>query len=175
MSTIQLLAPKGATTRHYVIATDGACRGNPGPGAWGAILFANEGNIAIGRPRELVGTKRQTTNIEMELTAAVRALTWLNSKNRPEHRSAPVTLFTDSQYVTKGMTEWVPGWLSNGWRNSKRKPVEHRDLWEALIEAAKGRDIAWTWVRGHAGHPENERADALAQSALDRLLRPEAA
>ncbi|MEO3387089.1 ribonuclease HI [Mesorhizobium sp. CAU 1741] len=172
MSNTQTLASTTDTiSRRYEIATDGACRGNPGPGAWGAILFSKEGQTLIGSPRELFGLKRETTNNEMELTAAIKALTWLNAHNRPEHRSAPVTLFTDSEYLTKGMTEWVPRWNSNGWRSSEGKPVKNRELWEALIGAASERHITWTWVRGHAGHPENEQANALAQATLDRALQ----
>lgn len=140
------------------IFTDGACRGNPGPGGWGALLRS-----AGGHERELNGAEPATTNNRMELTAAIRALEAL--KNRCQ-----VTLTTDSEYVKKGITEWLPGWKRRGWRTSGRTPVKNADLWQALEAAAARHDVQWHWVRGHSGHPENERADALANQAIDGLL-----
>ncbi|GGI69878.1 ribonuclease H [Polymorphobacter multimanifer] len=137
-----------------VIATDGACKGNPGIGGWGAILRA-----ANGQERELSGAEAHTTNNRMELMGAIEAL---NALNKP----AKVTLFTDSIYVRDGITKWVHGWMRNGWRTADRKPVKNLDLWQALVEAAARHDVEWRWVKGHAGDPDNERADALANAAI---------
>ena len=131
------------------IFTDGACKGNPGPGGWGAILRSN------GKERELSGGEALTTNNRMELMAAIEALKALK---RPCH----VQLTTDSNYVRDGITRWVHGWRRNGWKTADKKPVKNAELWQALIEASAPHRIDWHWVRGHAGHPENERADALA-------------
>ena len=131
------------------IFTDGACKGNPGPGGWGAILRSN------GKERELSGGETLTTNNRMELTAAIEALKALK---KPCH----VQLWTDSNYVRDGITRWIHGWRRNGWKTADRKPVKNAELWQALIDAAAPHRIDWHWVRGHAGHPENERADALA-------------
>ncbi len=131
------------------IFTDGACKGNPGPGGWGAILRSN------GKERELSGGESPTTNNRMELMAAIEAL---NALKRPCH----VQLYTDSVYVRDGITKWIHGWRRNGWRTSDRKPVKNDELWKALLEASAPHRIDWHWVKGHAGHPENERADALA-------------
>lgn len=138
------------------IYTDGACRGNPGPGGWGAILTSGD------REKTLSGAERATTNNRMELTAAVEAL-------RALKRPCQVRLFTDSTYVKKGITEWLPGWKRNGWKTSSKKPVRNRDLWQALDEQAARHDVEWLWVKGHAGNPGNERADALANAAIDAL------
>ncbi|MEM9601909.1 MAG: ribonuclease HI [Pseudomonadota bacterium] len=138
------------------IFTDGACRGNPGPGGWGAVLRS------AGQERELYGGEAQTTNNRMELTAAINALTTLT-------RPCDVVLTTDSQYVRKGITEWLGGWKRNGWRTAARKPVKNAELWQALDEAASRHTVDWRWVKGHAGHPENERADALANRGIDEL------
>jgi ribonuclease HI len=137
--------------------TDGACRGNPGPGGWGVLLRAG------GRERELKGAEPATTNNRMELTAAIRAL---ESLKRP----CRVDLYTDSQYVRGGITEWLAGWKRNGWRTSARKPVKNQDLWEALEAAAARHEVRWHWVKGHSGHPENDHVDALANEAIDELL-----
>ena len=131
------------------IFTDGACKGNPGPGGWGAILRSN------GKERELSGGEALTTTNRMELMAAIEALKALK---RPCH----VQLTTDSNYVRDGITRWIHGWRRNGWKTADKKPVKNAELWQALIEASAPHRIDWHWVRGHAGHPENERADALA-------------
>jgi len=135
---------------------DGACSGNPGPGGYGAILRCR------GVEKELSGAEPDTTNNRMELTAALEGLLLLN-------RPCRVTVVTDSQYLVKGMTEWMDGWLRSGWKNSKKEPVLNRDLWERLLEAAKQHQVRWQWVRGHAGHSENERCDLLAREAITRL------
>jgi len=142
------------------IFTDGACKGNPGPGGWGAILRAG------GREKELSGYAELTTNNRMELLAAIEALRALT-------RPCAVTLTTDSVYVRDGITKWVKGWQRNGWKTADRKPVKNYDLWRELIEAAAPHKVRWEWVKGHAGHPENERADALANEAISasRSLR----
>jgi len=139
------------------IYTDGACRGNPGPGGWGAILRTR------GQEKEISGAETQTTNNRMELQAAIAALQALK-------RPVDVSLYTDSQYLRNGVLTWLPQWKARGWRTADKRPVKNQDLWEALeSEAAKHR-IEWHWVKGHAGHPENERADALANAAIDALL-----
>jgi len=140
------------------IFTDGACRGNPGPGGWGAVLRFN------GTEKELYGGEALTTNNRMELTAAIRALEALTRRCR-------VQLTTDSKYVQQGITEWLPGWKRRNWKNSARQPVKNIDLWQALDRLAAQHDIAWHWVKGHAGHPENERADRLANRGIDELLQ----
>ena len=137
------------------IFTDGACSGNPGPGGWGAVLRFK------GREREISGGETPTTNNRMELMAAIAAL---ESLRRP----CRVRLTTDSNYVRQGITAWIHGWKRNGWRTADRKPVKNADLWHRLDTAAAQHDIEWHWVRGHAGHLENERADALARAAIAR-------
>jgi len=134
------------------IATDGACKGNPGPGGWGVIIRSGT------RERELSGGEALTTNNRMELTAAIEGL---NALKRP----CNVTLSTDSRYVMDGLTKWIKGWQKNGWKTAARQPVKNADLWQALIDAAKPHRIQWLWVKGHAGHPDNERADKLASDA----------
>jgi ribonuclease HI len=131
------------------IFTDGACKGNPGPGGWGAILRSN------GKERELRGGETPTTNNRMELMAAIEALRALKKPCR-------VQLWTDSNYVRDGITKWIHGWRRNGWKTADKKPVKNAELWQALVEACAPHRIEWHWVKGHAGHPENERADALA-------------
>jgi len=135
------------------IFCDGACSGNPGPGGYGAILRYG------GQEKEISGWAPDTTNNRMELTAVIEALRQLT-------RPCCITITTDSQYVVKGMTEWIAGWQHNGWRNSKKDPVLNRDLWEALLDASRQHSITWKWVRGHDGHAENERCDLLAREAL---------
>jgi ribonuclease HI len=139
------------------IYADGACRGNPGPGGWGALLIAGDAR------RELAGSQILTTNNRMELTAAIEALKALK-------RSASVTLYTDSKYVCTGVTEWLPNWKTRGWKTADRKPVKNQDLWEALDAARTPHQVRWQWVKGHAGNVGNERADQLANEAIDALL-----
>jgi ribonuclease HI len=134
------------------IATDGACKGNPGPGGWGAVLRFG------GAEKELSGGDPNTTNNRMELTAAIEAL---NTLVRP----CSVKLSTDSRYVLDGLTKWVHGWKKNGWQTADRKPVKNAELWHALIAAVDRHQVEWIWVKGHAGHPDNERADKLASDA----------
>jgi ribonuclease HI len=140
------------------IFTDGGCRGNPGPGGWGAVLRWN------GHEKELSGGEPRTTNNRMELMAAIAAL---ESLKRPSR----VVLTTDSTYVKQGITDWLHRWKRNGWRTASRKPVKNEDLWRRLDAAAARHEVEWRWVKGHAGHPENERADALANRAMDQLAR----
>jgi ribonuclease HI len=138
------------------IWTDGACSGNPGPGGWGAILRFN------GTEKELSGAEALTTNNRMELMAAIAALEALT-------RPCAVTLTTDSQYVKDGLTTWIHGWKRNGWKTADKKPVKNEDLWKRLDAAAARHKVTWQWVKGHAGHTENERADALARGAIATL------
>ena len=144
-----------SSTSPVHLFTDGACSGNPGPGGWAALIRWN------GQEKEISGGEAHTTNNRMELTAAIEGL---NSLKKP----CGVVLHSDSQYVIKGITEWVAGWQRKGWKNSQNKPVENRDLWEALIAATKPHQVKWVWVRGHNGHAENERVDALAVAAIPR-------
>lgn len=137
------------------IFTDGACKGNPGPGGWGAILRSG------GKERELSGGEALTTNNRMELMAAIEALKALK---KPCH----VQLYTDSNYVRDGITKWIHGWRRNGWKTSDKKPVKNAELWQALVDASAPHRIDWHWVKGHAGHPENERADALACAEAEK-------
>lgn len=136
------------------IYTDGACSGNPGPGGWGAILRYG------GKEKELFGYAPETTNNRMEMTAVIEAL-------RSLKRRMPVRLHTDSQYVQKGMTEWIHGWKRRGWKTAGKEPVKNEDLWRTLDQLAAEHDIEWFWVKGHAGHAENERADALARRGIE--------
>jgi ribonuclease HI len=136
--------------------TDGGCRGNPGPGGWGAVLrFAD-------REKELFGGEEATTNNRMELTAVIRGLQALK-------RPCAVDVTTDSQYVKNGITQWIHNWKRNGWRTAARKPVKNDDLWRLLDEVVAQHEVSWHWVKGHNGHPENERADALANKGMDQV------
>tara|TARA_R100000306_G_scaffold62294_1_gene68256 strand:- start:20 stop:460 length:441 start_codon:yes stop_codon:yes gene_type:complete len=139
------------------IHTDGACSGNPGPGGWGAILHWN------GHEKELSGAEADTTNNRMELMAAIASLEAL--KKAP----SKVRLVTDSTYVRDGVTKWIHGWKRNGWKTAAKKPVKNDDLWKRLDAIASKHDVTWEWVKGHAGHPENERADQLARDAISTL------
>lgn len=139
------------------IYTDGACRGNPGPGGWAATLEFN------GHLRELSGAEAQTTNNRMELVAVIRALEALR-------RPVKARVHTDSQYVRQGITQWMKAWKARDWRTADRQPVKNRDLWEQLDALAGGHDIDWRWVRGHSGVPGNERVDRLANAAIDAML-----
>jgi ribonuclease HI len=138
------------------IYTDGACSGNPGPGGWGAVLRAR------GAQKELHGGEAATTNNRMELLAVIRALEALKGRSR-------VQLYTDSQYVQKGISEWIHGWKRRGWKTASKEPVKNEDLWRQLDALAAGHDVSWHWVRGHSGHPENERADELARRGIASL------
>jgi ribonuclease HI len=143
------------------IFTDGACSGNPGPGGWGAILRAGE------HEKEIWGGEPQTTNNRMELLAVIRAL---NTLKRP----VEARVHTDSQYVQKGISEWIHSWKARGWKTAAKEPVKNADLWKALDEAASRHKVSWIWVRGHAGHVENERADALARKGVDATRKARA-
>ena len=137
-----------------VIYTDGACSGNPGPGGWGAVLQGG------GKEKELYGGDALTTNNRMELMAAIQALEALQ-------RPTTVTLHTDSKYLLDGITKWIQGWQRNGWKTAAKKPVKNDDLWRRLVEAMRPHDVRWVWVKGHAGDPGNERADALARRGIE--------
>lgn len=141
-----------------MIFTDGACSGNPGPGGWGAVLRSGKAE------KELSGAAADTTNNRMELTAAIQALKALK-------RPCRVHLVTDSNYLKDGITTWIGKWKQNGWKTASRKPVKNEDLWRALEEALAPHQVEWEWIRGHTGHPENERADALARNAIKTLKR----
>ena len=139
------------------IFTDGACRGNPGPGAWAALLRYQ------GKEKTIFGTETATTNNRMELMAAIQALVALK-------KSCQISLSTDSQYVKKGITEWLLQWKRRAWLKANKKPVKNSDLWKELAKQAERHHICWEWVKGHSGHPENDRVDSLANAALDELL-----
>ena len=147
------MANEGCVT----IYADGGCRGNPGPGGWGVVLQSG------GIEKDLWGGEAHTTNNRMELTAVIRALEALK-------RPTTAQVHTDSQYVQKGINEWIHNWKRNGWRTADKKPVKNADLWQILDDLAKQHDIKWLWVKGHAGHPGNERADRLANRGIDELL-----
>jgi ribonuclease HI len=138
------------------IYSDGACRGNPGPGGWGVVLRYGDAE------KELWGGEAKTTNNRMELTAVIRGLEGLT-------RSCPVRVVTDSQYVKNGITQWIHNWRRNGWKTANRKPVKNADLWQELWDQVENHDVTWEWVKGHSGHPENERADQLANRGIDEL------
>ncbi|HEX8193016.1 MAG TPA: ribonuclease HI [Allosphingosinicella sp.] len=140
------------------IFTDGACKGNPGPGGWGAIVRSGA------HEKEMCGGEPVTTNNRMELLAAIRALQALK-------RPCAVTLHTDSNYVKDGITKWIHGWQKNGWKTADKKPVKNAELWQELLEATRTHRIDWRWVKGHSGHPENERADALASAAAGQFRK----
>ncbi|MDQ6957818.1 MAG: ribonuclease HI [Mariprofundaceae bacterium] len=133
--------------------TDGACSGNPGPGGWGVLLRMGK------HEKELCGGEPATTNQRMELQAAIEALKALR-------KECHMTIHSDSKYVVQGMAEWIHGWKKNGWKNAGKKPIANQDLWERLDQLASGHDVTWVWVKGHAGHPENERADELARKGI---------
>lgn len=140
------------------IFTDGACRGNPGPGGWGALLRCR------GQEKELSGAESQTTNNRMELFAAIAALEALTRNDRA------IDLTTDSQYLRQGITEWLANWKRRGWKTASKQPVKNQDLWQRLDRIVQQHDIRWHWVKGHSGHTENERVDQLANEAIDRML-----
>ncbi|MFP1643808.1 ribonuclease HI [Pontitalea aquivivens] len=138
--------------------TDGACSGNPGPGGWGVLIRALDGTVIV-KERELSGGEPETTNNRMELLAAINALEVLS-------RDVAITVTTDSAYVKNGVTAWIHGWKKNGWKTADRKPVKNVDLWQRLDEAQRRHRVTWKWIKGHAGHPENERADELARTGM---------
>ena len=138
--------------------TDGACSGNPGPGGWGVLMRALDGGTIV-KERELSGGEAETTNNRMELLAAISALETLA-------RPSEITIVTDSAYVKNGVTGWIFGWKKNGWKTADRKPVKNVDLWQRLDAAQARHKVTWTWIKGHAGHPENERADELARAGM---------
>jgi len=143
------------------IFTDGACRGNPGPGGWGVLLRCAD------KEKELRGATADTTNNRMELTAAIRGLQALK-------QASNVVLTTDSQYVRQGITEWIINWQKRNWRTANRKPVKNADLWQQLLTVSKAHEVEWCWVKGHSGHRENERVDQLANLAIDEMLSKKA-
>jgi ribonuclease HI len=143
-------------TDPVAIYTDGACRGNPGPGGWGALLIAGENE------RELWGGEPQTTNNRMELTAVIRALEALK-------RPVRANIYTDSQYVRQGILEWIANWKARGWKTADKKPVKNQDLWQALDDLVKRHELEWHWVKGHSGNVGNERVDQLANRGIDEL------
>ena len=143
-------------TPQVTIYTDGACSGNPGPGGWGAVL------ISGGHERDIFGGEAHTTNNRMEMMAAIQALDALK-------KPCKVELHTDSQYLRQGITEWLAGWKARGWKTADKKPVKNEDLWRRLDEARARHEVAWRWVKGHAGHPLNERADALARQGVKAI------
>ena len=140
------------------IYTDGACKGNPGPGGWGALLRSGA------HEKELWGGEAETTNNRMELTAVIRALEALK-------RPVQARVYTDSKYVQQGISEWIHGWKRNGWKTASKAPVKNADLWQQLDKLVAQHQLQWIWVKGHAGHPENERADALANRGIEELRR----
>ncbi len=140
------------------VYTDGACSGNPGPGGWGAVLVARDGADIL-KEREISGGEPATTNNRMELMAAIAALEAMERRSK-------LTVVTDSAYLRDGVTKWIHAWKRNGWRTADRKPVKNEDLWRRLDTAAASHEVAWDWIKGHAGHPENERADALAREGM---------
>jgi ribonuclease HI len=143
---------------HLFAYTDGACSGNPGPGGWGVLMVARDGGDVV-KERELSGGEAMTTNNRMELMAAISALEALA-------RDTEITVVTDSAYVKNGVTEWIHGWKRNGWRTAGRDPVKNADLWQRLDLAQQRHKVVWRWIKGHAGHAENERADALARAGM---------
>lgn len=150
-------------TKTLEIYTDGACRGNPGPGGWGAVLiYSSETAGQAEQRKELWGGENPTTNNRMELMAAIKALEALN-------RPCELTLYTDSQYVRKGITEWIANWKKRGWKTAAKKPVKNADLWQLLDEQVQRHAVTWQWVKGHSGNPGNELADELANRGVDEL------
>ena len=147
--------------------TDGACSGNPGPGGWGVLLIARDGDTVL-KERELCGGEPDTTNNRMELLAAISALEVLS-------RPSEITVVTDSAYVKNGVTGWIHGWKRNGWKTADKKPVKNVDLWQRLEEAQLRHQVRWEWIKGHAGHEENERADALARAGMAPFKKPKPA
>ncbi|MCL5777640.1 ribonuclease HI [Limibaculum sp. FT325] len=150
-----------AATPEITAFTDGACSGNPGPGGWGVVMEARRGGELV-KTRELSGAEPETTNNRMELMAAIMALETLE-------RGVPVTVVTDSAYLKDGITAWIHGWKRNGWKTAAKKPVKNADLWQRLDAARARHEVRWEWIKGHSGHEQNERADALAREAIAAL------
>jgi ribonuclease HI len=148
--------------KHIQIYTDGACRGNPGPGGWGALLRYGD------KEKKLYGAVEDTTNNRMEMTAAIEAIKAIKEK-------CIIDLYTDSEYLKKGVQEWMPDWKKRNWKKADKKPVKNADLWQALDEVITSHQIAWHWVKGHSGHTENEIADGLANQAIDEMLEKKSA
>jgi ribonuclease HI len=148
------------TRKQVAIFTDGACKGNPGPGGWGALLRMGK------HEKELSGGEAETTNNRMEMTAVIRGLSALTEP-------CAVDLYSDSKYVLDGITKWVEGWKKRGWITASKKPVRNADLWHELIAEADRHDVSWHWVKGHSGHPENDRVDQLASAEAERIARGE--
>ncbi len=142
------------------IFTDGACRGNPGPGGWGALLRYQ------GKEKSLMGAEKDTTNNRMELTAAIKALEAIK-------KPSSIILTTDSNYVKDGISKWIHGWIKNGWKTASKQPVKNADLWQQLLALTKAHELEWCWVKGHSGHRENEIADQLANAAIDAMMAKE--
>lgn len=143
--------------KQITIYTDGACKGNPGPGGWAALLLYNEHEKVVS------GAEKDTTNNRMELTAAIEGL-------KATRQACVVDLYTDSQYLQKGVTQWLAGWKRKNWKKSDNKPVKNADLWQLLDEQIQNHDVRWHWVKGHSGHPQNDRVDQLANDAIDQML-----
>ena len=162
------MASSNTTSMRIVVHTDGSCLHNPGPGGWGAIVSFWDGDTLIKRV-ELSDADLVTTNNKMELSAAIAALQHIRALPHFS-QSTPITIVSDSQYVVNGVNVWLPNWVRNGWRASEKKPVKNQDLWKAFEFATAGLSVAFEWVRGHAGNPDNEAADALARAAVERLL-----
>ena len=157
--SVKLAEPVSSEAASVEIWTDGACKGNPGPGGWGALLRYGQ------HEKELFGGERQTTNNRMELTAVIEALASLK-------RRCEVVLHTDSKYVQLGISEWIPNWIRRGWKTADKKPVKNADLWQRLHELAQRHDVEWRWVKGHAGVDGNERADELANRGVESVISP---
>ena len=148
----------GSKKTDIILYADGACSGNPGPGGWGVILK----HAATGKTREMSGGAKQTTNNRMELMAVIRGLDAIAKPSK-------VKVLTDSQYVVKGMTEWIENWMAKSWRTANKKPVKNVELWQKLLEISGKHEVSWQWIAGHAGHPENERCDELAVDATEKI------
>lgn len=164
------MASSNTTSMRIVVNTDGSCLHNPGPGGWGAIVSFWDGDTLIERV-ELSDADLVTTNNKMELSAAIAALQHIRAFPHFS-QSTPITIVSDSQYVVNGANVWLPNWVRNGWRASDKKPVKNQDLWKAFEFATAGLSVALEWIKGHAGNPDNEAADALARGAVERLLAP---
>lgn len=161
------MASSNTPSMRIVVHTDGSCSGNPGPGGWGAIVSIRDDNITVERV-QLSGAESDTTNIRMEMSAALSALLYV--RDRPDFDPAtPISIHSDCKLVVDGFMVWLPNWLKNGWRTADKKPVKNQDLWKRIVAATEGLSTSFAWVRGHSGNIENEAADALARFAMDRF------